>query len=68
MLKMTERSRRFLEKNLPDVINAETPNEILDPLYDLIDYKGFDEEYAFNDFGAEAQLAYDDIFYSNCNY
>ena len=65
MVKMSEESREFLRKHLPDVANAETVNEILDPLYDLIDYQGFDENYNYNDFGDQAQGVYDDIFYAN---
>lgn len=65
MVKMREDSRRFLEKYLPEVLNSETPNGILDPLYDLIMYQGFDDNYDYNDFGDEAQAVYDDIFYSN---
>ena len=41
-------------------------NGILDPLYDLIMYQGFDDNYDYNDFGDEAQAIYDDIYYSNC--
>ena len=65
MVKMSESSRRFLEKHLPQLVNSEKPNDILDPLYDLIDYQGFDENFDYNDFGDEAQAVYDDIFYSN---
>lgn len=65
MVKMSESSRRFLEKHLPQLVNSEKPNDILDQLYDLIDYQGFDENYDYNDFGDEAQAVYDDIFYSN---
>ena len=65
MVKMSEKSRDFLKLHLPNVVNADTVNEILDPLYDLIDYQGFDENYNYNDFGDEAQAVYDDIFYSN---
>lgn len=66
MLKMQENSKRFLEKHLPEVLDSETPNGILDPLYDLIMYQGFDDNYDYNDFGDEAQAVYDDIYYSNC--
>lgn len=67
MVKMNEKSRTFLEANLPDLelSQIEDYKEILDPLYDLIDYKGFDEEYAYNTFGKEAQEVYDDIYFSN---
>ena len=67
MVKMNKKSRTFLKVNLPDLdlSQIEDYREILDPLYDLIDYKGFNEEYAYNDFGKEAQVVYDDIYFSN---
>ena len=65
MLNMTETSKKFLEKWLPDVLGAKHPNDILDPLYDLIEIKGFNAEDAYNDFGREAQAVYDDIYWNN---
>jgi hypothetical protein len=62
---MTEKTRAFLKRYLPETLNAVHPNDILDPLYDLIDYQGFDDNYDYNDFGVEAQEVYDDIYYSN---
>ena len=67
MLKMTDKSRVFLEKILPGIFSATTVGEALEMLYDLIDEKGFAppsyEEY--NDFGREAQSVYDDLYLSN---
>lgn len=66
MVKMNESSREFLIRNLPDTVDASEPNEILEPLYNLIMYKGFiSHEEGYNEFGYEAQAVYDDIFYSN---
>lgn len=68
MIKMSDKSRKFLLDNLPEVIDAIDPRDILGPLDDLIVQKGFitfDEGY--NAFGREAQEVYDDIFYSNFN-
>ena len=66
MIKMTSKSREFLKENIPDVLDAAEPNEILQPLYDLIMFKGFiSHEEGYNAFGDEAQAVYDDIFYSN---
>jgi len=65
MLNMTDKSRRFLEKWLPDVVMAEKVNDILDPLYMLIEVEGFDENDDYNAFGDEAQEVYDDVYYSN---
>ncbi len=65
MLNMTDTSRKFLEKHLPAALKAENVNEALDPLYDLIDMKGFDADEEYNAFGAEAQAVYDDLFANN---
>lgn len=66
MVKMSEKSKTFLHQHLPEVADAENPNDILGPLYELIMYKGFiSHEEGYNDFGREAQNVYDDIFYGN---
>lgn len=66
MVIMTRESREFLQKNLPEVADASSPNVILDPLYDLIMLKGFTKGFEhYNAFGEKAQEVYDDIFYSN---
>lgn len=65
MLNMSERSKRFLEKYLPETLSAKHVNDALDPLYDLIDMKGFDANEEYNAFGWEAQAVYDDLFLSN---
>ncbi|MBR3290894.1 MAG: hypothetical protein IKI66_01780 [Bacteroidales bacterium] len=66
MVKMSENSRRFIAKYLPEVLNADYPNDILAPLNGLIMQKGFDSfEDGYNAFGYEAQEVYDDIFDSN---
>ena len=67
MLKMNSNSVAFLKKNLPDTLNAEKLSDVLDPLYELIDEKGFAPPHyeTYNDFGREAQSVYDDLFYSN---
>ena len=65
MLNMSEESRRFLEKYLPSALEAEHVNDILDPLYDLIDMKGFTAEEEYNAFGREAQRVYDDLYLHN---
>lgn len=66
MVKMSDKSRKFLQDNLPETLEATDPNDVLDPLDALIVQKGFvtfDEGY--NAFGREAQEVYDDIFDSN---
>lgn len=67
MIKMSETSKLFLRKHLPGFLNAEKKTDILDPLYELIDEKGFAPPHydSYNDFGREAQRVYDDIFYNN---
>jgi hypothetical protein len=61
MLNMSESSKKFLEKHLPETLNAKRIGDILGPLYDLIEIKGFNAEDAYNDFGRAAQAVYDDI-------
>jgi hypothetical protein len=70
MLKFTEKDRVFIKQNFDNaeaLLNSENLDDVLDPLYDLIDDKGFAppdyEEY--NDFGREAQKIYDSIYYNN---
>ncbi len=67
MLRMSEESRRFLQKNLPKALEAEAVNDALDPLFDLIEEKGYapPHYHDYNDFGREAQRVYDDLYYSN---
>lgn len=67
MLNMSEESRRFLEKHLPAALEVSKIQDALDPLYDLIDEKGFAPPHydEYNDFGREAQRVYDDLYLSN---
>lgn len=67
MLKMKNSSREFLERYLPDALEATELNSVLDRLFDLIEEKGFapPEYEGYNDFGREAQRVYDDIYLSN---
>lgn len=67
MLKMSEASYQFLKKYLPQVLEAEKCDDILLPLYDLINKKGFAPPHYddYNAFGREAQKVYDDVYYNN---
>ena len=67
MLNMSEESRHFLEKHLPAALEVSRIQDALDPLYDLIDEKGFAPPHydEYNDFGREAQRVYDDLYLSN---
>ena len=64
---MTEKSRQFLEKYLPEALELDDIGEVLWRLYDLIDEKGFAPPHydEYNDFGREAQRVYDDLYLSN---
>lgn len=67
MLIMSEKSKQFLQKYLPEALEAESVNDALLPLYDLIDEKGFappDYEW-YNEFGRMAQQVYDDLYANN---
>lgn len=66
-MNMSDKSRAFLEKYLPDALKAEQLNDVLDLLYDLIDEKGFAPPHydEYNDFGREAQRVYDDLYLSS---
>lgn len=67
MLNMTDTSKRFLEKNLPEALSLDDIGEALRLLYDLIDEKGFAPPHydEYNDFGREAQKVYDDLYLGN---
>lgn len=67
MLKMSNESRAFLEKYLPEALSMEECNDALDTLYELIDEKGFapPHYHDYNEFGRTAQKVYDDIFLNN---
>ena len=67
MLNMTDMSKTFLEKNLPQALSSEDIGESLRMLFDLIEKKGFAPPHydEYNDFGREAQKVYDDLYLSN---
>lgn len=65
MLKMSQDSKQFMEKWLPDSLGKDNRKDVLLDLYDLIDLKGFDENEEYNDFGKEAQCVYDDLYANN---
>lgn len=51
---------------MPEVsLNVDDVNKLLEPLYDLIMYKGFDENWDYNSFGEDAQNVYDDLYNNN---
>ena len=66
MVKMSDYSRKFFERELPEVsLNVDDVNKLLEPLYDLIMYKGFDENWDYNSFGEDALHVYDDLYNNN---
>lgn len=67
MLRMNEKTEAFLADNLPEALRSDNVGDVLELLYDLIDEKGFAPPHydEYNDFGREAQFAYDDIYISN---
>ncbi len=65
MIRMSEESRKFVAKYLPEFIDCDDPADVLSPLYDLIMRKGFVKQERYNAFGEAAQVVYDDIFDSN---
>ena len=66
-MKMSDNSRKFLEKNLPSALDSKSIRDVLEQLFDLIDEKGFAPPHydEYNDFGREAQRVYDDLYLSN---
>ena len=71
MLKMSDKSKAFLAKYLPETLGAEHVNDVLDPLYDWIMVNGFEHVPTaldhYNALGDEAQAVYDDLYYNNEN-
>ncbi len=66
MVKMSEKSRVFLEKYVPEALKKETRRELLLEVYYWIMENGFVGNFdTYNDLGEEAQAVYDDIYYSN---
>lgn len=65
-LKLKDKTREFLDRNLPGYQDMDKL-PLLDSLYDLIDEKGFapPKYHEYNEFGREAQEAYDDIYWNN---
>lgn len=68
MLKVSKEDAEFLRHHIKDVdniIKGNSVNALIDELYDVIMYKGFDKDYFYNDFGKKAQDVYDRILYYN---
>lgn len=66
---LTDEQKEFLKENFPndydEMEKSEDTDDILLPLDALITDKGFDKDYALNDFGDIAQRLYDEIYDQN---
>lgn len=65
MLNMTNESKEFLIKNIPETLGCSDVNDALDALYDWIDLNGFADDGLYNIKGKQAQQVYDDLYISN---
>ncbi len=65
MIKMSSKSRAFLEKYCPDLLNETNLREFLLKLDDFITMEGLDENDNMTAFGHEAQRVYDEIYMCN---
>ena len=67
MVKMSEHSRTFLRKYIPEALGCEAVNDVLDQIYEFIDLKGFAPPHydSYNDLGREAHRVYADLYLSN---
>ena len=64
-LRITSKSRAFLEKNAPEVLKADSLRNALISLYEWIEIHGFTPDNKYNSLGEQAQEAYDDIYDNN---
>ncbi|MBR2405122.1 MAG: hypothetical protein IKA95_05650 [Clostridia bacterium] len=63
--KMSEKSRKFLEKHIPNYANCSDINDLLDEIDDFIVLKGMHNQDTLTKLGIEAQNVFDDIFDNN---
>lgn len=62
---ISERAKIFLEKYLPEYEKMEDIGDLLYEVNNLIVLKGMVHQEYLNDFGAEAQLVYDELYDAN---
>ena len=67
MVRMMPESKEFLEKYLPEALEPDKVNDVLDMIFDWIEDHGFAPPHydGYNDLGREAQRVYDDIYLSS---
>lgn len=66
MVKISKEDAEFLRQHIDgvdEIIKSGSPNDLLDVIYDIIIYKGFDDEDCYNDFGKKMQIIYDKVLY-----
>lgn len=65
MIKMSDVSREFLEKNAPELLAIDDLDEFLDKLDEFIIINGLDANDDMTAFGHEAQAVYDEVYCCN---
>lgn len=65
MINMSNESKRFLEKNCPEVLKETELRSFLLELDDFITMEGLDEDDNMTAFGHEAQAVYDEVYMCN---
>lgn len=65
MINMSNESKRFLEKNCPEVLKETELRSFLLKLDDFITMEGLDEDDNMTAFGHEAQAVYDEVYMCN---
>lgn len=65
MFNMSENSRAFLEKNIPELLEETNLRSFLLKLDDFITMNGLDSEDNMTDFGYKAQSVYDEVYMCN---
>ncbi len=65
MFNMSDESRRFLEKNCPEILKETNLRTFLLALDEFIILEGLDENDNMTKFGHEIQTVYDEIYMCN---
>lgn len=70
MIKFSDNDRKFIQENFEstraaELLNAQNTNDVLEALFELMAYKGFDSNDEINDFGRVAERVYDNIYNNN---
>ena len=65
MFNMSEQSKKFLEKNFPELLKETNLRSFLVKLDDFITMKGLDENDNMTALGHEAQAVYDEVYMCN---